>query len=451
MRISNHLSGACAIAGCLLSGLTHADDLTLADGEARLTGDVRSISSAGVVTLLSELSPDPVLLKSEGVGKIEFTTDAAIPDPPGAMVELANGDILPVTVESFDDHNLTVLSPAAGRLAIRRDALKSLQLGVRNFESVYSGPQSLAEWTQDDGSAKNWEFKNQRLISDGQAAAARKFDLPKQFILRFTLKWGDKQNPNFQIFFADPLLPMGERCDRYSLQFTGAGLDIRREAATKKRYNPIVLLNRVPSQYPDRTLRVELRVFRNTSKLQLFLNGEPEGEWADLIPSVPTGSGIALVCNTPSGGTQEISGLEILKLDDARGRHHSEERGDLTEDSLISREDDRWSGHLSEIRKSSGEPLYLFKSDFQEEPLEIPGSDVSTVFFAGEAAAPKEKDAGGFLLRLHGGGSLRVGACEFEGETVSTTHPLLGPLKFRLDGILSIERVPPETGDTTEP
>jgi hypothetical protein len=213
-----------------------------------------------------------------------------------------------------------------------------------------------------------------------------------------------------------------------------------------------VLLNRTPNQFPDRRLEVEIRVARNTSRLQLFLNGEPEGEFVDPIPSVPKGSGIAIICNTRSGGIQEVSNLEILELDESRGRHRSEERGDSKEDSLISREDDRWSGRLQEIRKTTKGPLFLFKSDFQEEPLEIPEADVSTVFFAVPEAGRSEKtEKSPFILRLSGGGFLQVASCVFDEKSVSTEHPLLGTLTLSRDGIAAIERVPDETADTDEP
>jgi hypothetical protein len=59
--------------GCGLIGPLAADELTL-DGGARLTGVVRSINEAGVLELLSELSPEPVMLKRGTVEKVEFSS-----------------------------------------------------------------------------------------------------------------------------------------------------------------------------------------------------------------------------------------------------------------------------------------------------------------------------------------------------------------------------------------
>src|SRR6478609_5879935 len=84
------------------SGVLRADNLTLS-GDARLTGTVRSINDAGVIELSSPLSPEPVLLKSGAVAKVEFSAPEAEQNPPGTLVELVNGDVLPATTESLDD------------------------------------------------------------------------------------------------------------------------------------------------------------------------------------------------------------------------------------------------------------------------------------------------------------------------------------------------------------
>jgi hypothetical protein len=181
-------------------------------------------------------------------------------------------------------------------------------------------------------------------------------------------------------------------------------------------------------------------VNRDTARLQLMINGESEGEFADPIADVPDGSGITLASNTPNGGVQEIREIEILEYDDSRGRHRGEERGDAASDSLISREDDRWTGRLIGIRNTKEGALFIFKTGFQEKPVELPEADVSTVFLSGATAdqAPLP-----FVLRLPGDGSLGVSSCQFTDGSASAVHPLLGPLIFKGGGILAIERTPP--------
>jgi hypothetical protein len=450
MRISNQLF-AVALGGVFVLPLA-ADDVTLSDGGAQLAGNVLSINDAGVVELDSELSREPLRIKGAAVEKILFARKVAAPDHPGAVLELNNGDILPVVIESLDEETLTVLSPDAGKLEIPRKSLSSIQLGVEHRKVVYAGPRSLEEWNSGDGDFKNWEYKNRSFVADGSATASRKFALPERFVLRFTLKWQDRQTPNFKIHFADPLLAMGEACDRYFLQFGSAGLEIKREASDGKRYNTVVLLNRTPREFPDRELEVEIRVDRKASRLTLYLNGEPEGEFMDPIASIPRGSGVTLSCNGQSGNVQEISDIEILELDDSRGRHRSEDRGDPENDSLISREDDRWGGRLVDIRADDeGTLLYRFKSDFQDDLLEIPAAEVSTIFFASSKGEKPDAKASPFVLQLNSEGSLRVSSCRFTEETVTAVHPLLGELVFRRDGILAMERTDSKPGKLPKP
>jgi hypothetical protein len=444
MRISNkHLRLTLIGASGLLSPL-NADELTLSGDDARLTGTLLSINESGVVELASPLSPSPLLLRNGAVEKVDFSAAPAPADPPGALIALTNGDLLPANILAMDEAKLTVHSPQAGPLEIPRAALSSIQLGIRGRKVIYAGPRNSDEWAESGGpDASNWSYEDGSLTADGAASVSRKFDLPRRFTLRFTLRW--QGTPNFQIYFADPLQARGVACDRYFLRFSAAGLDIKREAAQGKRYNDILLLNRTPNQYPDRVLNVELRVDRAVSRIQLFLNGEPEGVFADPIRPIPDGSGITLASTAPEGNSQEIHDIEILELNDSSARHRAEERGDLKTDSLISREEDRWGGRLLDIRNSGGTLLFRFKSNFQDEPLELPAADVSTVFFAtGDAPDPAKANGHPFLLRLQGEGSLRVTSCGFSADAVSAVHPLLGRLTLRRDGVTTLQRHTPK-------
>lgn len=419
-------------------GVLRADSLSLA-GDARLSGTVRSINEAGVVELASVLSPEPVLLKADAVEKVEFSTPAPAASPPGTRVELVNGDLLPVTLESLDENSLTVLTADAGRLVIPRAALKSMQLGVHPQNLIYRGPKNQEEWNRDVDASKAWAFANDALTANRPAQGWRDFETPQQFILKFTLKW--QGDPSFKIYFADPLTPQVELVDRYYLNFSGAGPEIKRESSKGRHFQTVILSARTPDQFPDKQLDVEIHVDRKTSRLHLFLNGEPEGAGVDPVADAPSGNGVVFVNNSPAGLTQEIRGIEILELDNAGARHHSEERGDPKADSLISRDEDRWGGHLIGIHKGPQGIVFSFKSDFQEEPLELSDRDVSTVFFAQPKQEPAPGQGHPFALRLRGDGSLRVSSCAFSTELVTAQHALLGSLKINRTGVTALERL----------
>lgn len=419
-------------------GVLRADDLTLA-GEARLTGTVRSINEAGVVELTSALSPEPVLLKAGAVAKVEFSAPATEANPPGTLIELANGDLLPATLESLDDKNLTVVTADAGRLTIPRLALKSMQLGIHKRKVIYSGPRNLEEWSHDGEGARSWTFTNKSLVSNGPAQASRNFETPQQFIFKFTLKW--QANPGFKIYFADPLTPKTEAVDRYYLQFNSAGMEIKRESSQEPRYQTVILPSVSPEKYPANQVDVEIRVDRKASRLHLFLNGESEGSGFDPLGKAPVGSGVTLLSSAPTGMSQEILGIEVAEFDNTGTRHRAEDRGDSKTDSMISRDDDRWGGHLTGIRPGPDGAVFAFKSDFQEQPLELTEADVSTIFFAKPAQDAAPGEAHPFALRLRGDGSLRVSSCTFSDDAISATHPLLGVLKINRAGVTALERL----------
>ncbi len=437
--------GACCVLG--LTGQLSADVVSLGGERMKLSGTVRSISEAGVVELTSALSPEPLMVKGEAVESINFGDKPALAKPPTAVVELVNGDDLPAFIESLDDKSLTVTSPEAGRLIIPRECVKSMQLGILDHKVIYAGPRSLEEWTSPEKD-KKWNYGQNVFSARNNATASKKFSLPQQFVLSFTLRWEAKQVPNFKIYFADPLGQIGKPSDRYFLQFGGAGLEIKREATKGTHYNTLLLLNRAPNQYNNNQLKVEIRVDRRNSRLKLLLNGEPEGEIIDPIPGAPTGSGITLTCNASDGGNQEIRNIEILDNDNFLSRRGMETSVSKKNDSLITNEDDHWSGHLVDIRQQREGLMFHFKSDFQNDPLEISGADVSSVWLATGPDSDTSSKSGGFMLRLRGSGSLRVTSCSFGQENVSAVHPLLGPVKLVRDGILSLEKKRSKTEST---
>ncbi|GAA5121476.1 hypothetical protein JIN84_00780 [Luteolibacter yonseiensis] len=424
----------------------NADELTLA-GDARLTGDVRSIDGNGVVELVSPLSPDPLKLVPGAVSEVRFSASGTAGSPPGAIVELANGDLLPGTISGLDDKNLSVTTPYSGEVTIPRAVVNSLQFGVRTRRVIYSGPKNLGEWNHDGGGAENWTFSKKSLSANGPARASKNFETPRQFILKFSLEW--QRNPNFLIYFADPLEPGSDAVDRYHFQFNGAGMEIKRHSTKGPKTRTVMQLPRTPDKYEANQLEVEIRVDRNASRIQLFLNGEPEGSGVDVMPEPPSGGGVTLANASPNGSPVQVRNIEIAEFDNTRVRHRAEDRGDTRNDSLISRDDDRWGGHLIGIQKRPEGSVFSFKSDFQDEALELLESEVSTLFFAKAGDAPVEQAKPAFVLRLRDEGSLRLSSCVFADDGVTAEHPLLGTLKIGRQGVAAIERAVAEPLDKT--
>jgi hypothetical protein len=439
---NSEILAACCLSA--ISALAAADDVRLADN-ARLTGEVRSISGTGAVELLSPLSPEPLLLKGDAVERVIFSTPPALPELPDSRVELINGDTMPAAIESYDGETLKLISPDVGSMEIPADMVRSIQLGVRPKRVVYSGPNGLDEWVADRRNANNWIFESATLTVNGNGRITKKINCPRHFILRFTMHW--QGQPNFQVSFADPIEEMGKQVDRYYLQFGNAGMEIKRETAGGKRWSTIAQLNRPPDLYPDGRIDVEIRVDRSRSLIHLFINGEPEGRYNDPAGNPPEAGGISIATTAPTGTAQTFSRIELLEWDLTGEHHRAEERGDPGIDSLIIRRGDRYGGRLMAIRKSPAGMVYLFKSDFQDEQLEVPESEVSTLFLATRDTAKTPAAASGpFVLNLRGNCSLHLNSCVFSDEAVTAEHPLLGSLTVARAGVASFERrsIPPK-------
>jgi hypothetical protein len=446
-NLARVLAGLVSLAGIIAPPLV-ADDVFL-EGAERLSGNVRAINANGSVLLETPLAPEPVPLKADSVRKVLFSEPAGTAGAGSCGVTLVNGDVLPGDIEGIDDKNLTLNSSVAGHFVIPRDMVYSLQLGVRQPNALYTGPDGLNGWLREPASAEHWAFADEALQVRGSGKLSREFELPPQFVVRFKLGWENEPNIRFS-FAAAPGTGEGAR-DRYYLQFNAAGIELKREAASGRRYTTIATLNRLPKQYPGKRLTIEVRVDRPGRTLQLYLNDEPEGPFKDPVAKAPAASGIMFESMVEEGATVRISHIEVLDWNLKGERRHTEDRGDVTKDVLIGSKSERFSGTLVAAKKGPASLLYVFKSAFQDEPLEVPEGEISTVFFVGkkDAAATAAKDP--FILQLRGGGSLHVASCAFAATQVEATHPLLGRLTLRRDGVAAFERVSAKSKEATEP
>lgn len=408
------------------------------EGGSTLTGEVGSIDAGGIIELASPLSATPLRILSDQTVRIDFGADKGFVHASGQRLELRNGDVLPVRVESMADGLLHVGSGDLGRLTIPREMVSTIQLGIFPQRHIYSGPVDFNGWTRDKVDPTSWTIDGGEFIAKGNGTISMDAELPEKFILRFSFTW--KNYPFLKFGFAEPPGAGRESVERYVFQFVGSGLGIFRESTAKDGSDPIVTLNRESEQVRDSSMDVEIRVDRSRGLLQLHIDGEMEGRYIDRVGDIPTGTGISISCRAASGGSQKIGDIRIYEWDDRADRHRTEDRGDGKSDSLIGRNGERLGGQLTGIRKEGEESVYLFKSDFQKDMLELPESEVSTVFVGGGEDSRENHDTEGFVLSLRGGGRLTVSSCVFGAEKVDANHPLLGDVQIDRAGITSLLR-----------
>jgi hypothetical protein len=431
------------LGGCSSSALW-ADTLTLT-GDSRLTGTLHALSTSGTLELRSPLAREPIPVRLDQVTKLTFTPPSPLPNSSSTRLDLINGDQIRVDVDSLDAETLTASTPFAGRLQFPRSAVKSMQVGLHDAETLYSGPQHANEWNQGIDPSKNWNFADKTLSADGAASSSKDFDLPERFVIKASLKW--ESSANFVISFADPLLRTSDPVDRYLFLFNGAGLEIKRESSKPPRFQTILTRSRTPDQFPTNALDVEIRVDRRTSRLYLYLDGEPEVTGIDPVPQAPTSNGITLINRAAPGSRQEIKDIQILSFDNTAARHLDEKSAAPTQDSLITRAEDRFSGELLSILPTG---VFSFKSPIKDSPLTLSEEDISTVFFAEPEIFESAQSPAPYRIHLWDDSRLSGTSCSFSADQVQLDHPLLGRITLNRSAISEFERLTDEAPIPTE-
>ena len=405
-------------------------------GEAKLSGEITEMKDDGTITLVSPVSEKAIMLNVDQVERVTFGNNGYDPEMPEQRIELSNGDILPVKITSMDAGLINAESPYFGMIAIPSDVVSSLQLGIVQKKVVYPGAKGMEGWLHDVSDEQAWGYEDGRFYVTGRGSLSCDVGLPKKFILKFTFGW--QSHPGFRLRFAETREGRGTGGRRYVADFSGPGFGIFRESNGRA---PVIQLAQSPEQIAKRSMEVEIRMDRTTGLLEVYIDGELEGRYTDTITPIPEGTWISIVSNASHENRQNVGNITVHEWDARGDRHRSEDRGDGKADSLIGRNGERFGGDLESIRRDGASTVYVFKSDFQKEPLELSEEEVSTLFLGGQSKPSKSGTDGGMILGLRGQGSMRVSKCVFEADTAKVEHPLLGALECRRVGISSLERI----------
>ncbi len=428
----------------LLAGPACSDQLTLTDGGS-LSGEVVSMEADGTLTIEAEVATEPLVVRPDRIRHVSFGgTSPAVADH-DARVLLANGDVLPCDLLGINDEELMVSTSFAGELAIPREVVSRMQLGIRPRKKVLGGIGDREAWNI---SEEDWLVIDGALVSSGTGHAGRAVEnLPASFSISFTLAWEGR--PSFKVFFcSDPTKGSGGKLDRYYLQFNTAGFELKRQSSGQTSYHPLGVVARGPGAFEDRKMRIELRVDRVAKMIHLFINGEHEGRFPDQLDDAPTETGIVFASGTKTDNGHRISDLEVREWDASGDRHKSEERGDETSDAVIDHDGQRFSGSLLETDATAGVPNLLFQSPHLEDPLVIPVDRISTIFLAGTTEVTETSH---LFFGLGRNGRLSAASGRFDDKEIHLEHPLLGKLVLDRSAIASLDRRESEKPDPEEP
>lgn len=427
-----------------------ADEVTFANPATRLVGSVQAIEPDGGVALLTPHAPEPLQLAPGAVTRIAFAATAPTNSPAAApagltLLQLQNGDRLTAVVRSLDAERLVIHSPDAGELTIPRQQLRALWPDGGKPAVCYAGPNDDG-WQHSEHHPSKWGLHSGEFLVSGNAEVTKSLPtLPQAFTLRFRLGWD--QQPNFQLHFADPLLPVGQAADRYLFRLTPAGIDLKRECSSGRRYRDVAVLNRLPASFQENAVQVEIRVDRETQKMEILLNGESEGLFADPAAPLPAGNGLRLISNISGSESMTFSRLEVLAGKGGKsGEMRLPEQAEM--DILTTVEDEQWRGKCSAIRLGTSGWEVVFQAESAANSIEIPLQQVAALVLAHQKQATQTESAADpaktalIRLVLDGGTELTATACRFDGQSLTTQHPLLGALSVAKSRLACIEFQP---------
>ncbi|HEY1123249.1 MAG TPA: hypothetical protein VGE67_16670 [Haloferula sp.] len=412
-----------------------ADEVILSDN-SRLKGTVTALSEGGQVLLQSDLAFEPFQVRADHLQQVVFAAGSEKEDQHDCMVTLANGDQFPADLAGIDEATVTVHTDFGGDVKIPRESIGTIQLGVRPRKTIYRGPESDNGWTIKNG----WRYDSRRFSADSNGTVARDFDIPGSFALKFRLTW--RNSPNIQAYFACDSFDTTSKADRYFIQLSNAGFELRRQSASgNNSFYSMASVTADSLNYEKSALEIELLVDRHLGDVHVLFDGKEVGHYRDPAKSFPQGQGIMFRTTISGDDQQTISRIEVREWDPSAARHGKEERGDTTRDVVITRSSDRGTGKILSMKPSAEGASLLYKGPHHPEPVELPLTEISTLFFArpAEAEAPAA-DKSSLTLGLRGRGSLAVSGCAFNGEQIVAKHPLLGDLAIRRDAVASLQR-----------
>lgn len=422
---------------CCLGLATFASGAEVSfSGDNKLTGEIIAMDADGTISMNTAPSDQAIRLNADKIIKIDFGKSDQNFETPQQNLTLINGDTFPVEVRGLDNKALKISTPFLGELDIPREMIDSLDIGIFSKKSIYSGPKQISEWQNAKDEVHKWQFEEESLVTGGFGLIYRDMKLPESYSARFKVSWDNQ--PNFRFFFGDPM-DYSKSSNRYFFQFAKAGMEIKRETTGKLRYKTIANIPRLPQEFTTKELWIEVRVNRKIGRVELFLNDRLEGRYTDDNPDIPSGTGIAFSAQATEENKLRISEIEISEWEDRADRHRSEDRGDGKQDALIGRNGERFGGSLVSVTSAASGMVYRFKSNFQEEPLDLPDTEVSSIYFA-KAPASKSEKFDGLSLFFQGRGSIQVSKCVFNENTLSVTHPLLGDLQLNRPAVSRLER-----------
>lgn len=348
----------------------------------RLSGVLENVDDEnGLVWKHPDAASETVFVL-DNLKEIQFKYDPDKVDDLATLprVELTNGDQYRGRIVRMDAESLEIDSPLGGKIKLRSDMIRSIR-PVAGSTAVYSGPNSIEEWDQNNSGDNKWEFKNNAIYSSNhnQIAGMKLENLPDKISFEFIMEW--KGNPNLMVgFWGQDTMNVNQNC--YTLAIQNSYLRCYRN------YNKIGRNDlgnaQVRQEMQDGKVDVQLLLNRENKEVLVMFDGNLVARWTDTFDGKIKGDAIMFgsMGNTP----MKVSRISVREWDGELKMDSPDKPQPL--DQLITTNGDVFAGNLEKIEMD----VLYFKNEYAV--FEVPVDRVSEISFAKSSRAVPRLQAG---------------------------------------------------------
>jgi len=374
------------------------DRLILTSGEWVLGQCVAIDPDRGIVIWAHPLAAVPWELRSEGIREIQLGRrgEPRTRAQEQAFVRLTNGDQLHGELEFIDAAQLVIRCMGVGRLRIPRGMVSEIVAASANEETLYEGPNDLAEWNLRGDAQRQWEVRDGALIPLNPSPIGLVVrDVGDRLKMEFTMEWqGFPSYLNLWFFHDRPEGPSG---DGYMMNImAGQRVELMRMSARGGARN-LGTLELSGITRPRGQMTFTILADRKSGVVALCENRRLLKEWKDTTPF--EGRGTAVSFMSQSGGTLKISHIRLARWNGLLPVAREVRKRDA--DTILLSNGDLISGQLEKLTND------VFTIQFVYGPsgrLELPVDRVAQVVLAEESTTRARRRKGDVRLHFWDGG-----------------------------------------------
>ena len=291
-----------------------------------LRGTMAAYDQAGGVTWHHADASGPLRFNTSQLTGI--TLDGAAIGQLGAgnlcEVLLVNGDHFRGNFAGATDEHFLIDTWHAGRLQLRRNAVRKIAPLPRGLKTLFQGPENDDGWTHGKinnetiGESGNWRYHNGGFHAKAAASIARDLDLPDSAHLSFDLEWSGSMHLAFALY-TDSLQPISLSTKEnepdfggfYSVQINSYSVNL----LPVKKHEPLTYLGQatVPDFRKKPKARLEFFASKAQRMVAVAIDGKVIRKWTDSRGFAGQGTGVRIVHQ--GRGAVRISNLRVEEWD----------------------------------------------------------------------------------------------------------------------------------------